>query len=891
MYLDINRKVSMPFVHLKNNIVIKLSNEFEKLIGYSKEELSGKSLEYINKILKINKQVCLENIEGCCEVFIFTKENEPLEVLIHKKALSENELIYFFKETPNSSMKDRFQYVGSMLSNNKTGTAILSFPDLILLKSNQQLFDSIIPPSIHINNSFGLSIKEILPMEYRKSIFEQIIMQITENKEPYFCEEMKILNCNNETKYFDVSFVPIFVSEKIKYIVHTLKDVTEKIVSSNIIKEQKDELEAIIENIHDGLYTVDKDFYITKLNKKINEVVYNPDSIVKTGDSLKYTKYYDFEGNPLELGDFNEYKILNGEKIKEQKFIAHRPDGIFYFSGSGSPIHDKNGNIKKALISIRNITDQVKKDQIIKAQKYELEAIIENMNDEVIIFNKDGKCINMNKKAREIHSIDDKTNINIEDINTYIYYEMDGSVISFDNLTISKLINGEKIENKRAFRKINNNVQYISITGTPIYDFQNNFICGVSVIRDISEIIKYEESLYNKAQYDSLSNIIENLDLGFFRYKYPELEIIDINKKGYFLVKQIIPNIGSHSSLIGKNINNIIFNHNIIDLIHNASKNKSKSYNETVKYNIDNKEIFQKYIFHPVMGMNNEIIEVILIGIDITEEIKAKTELENALKIQDEVYTNVAHELKTPLNVIFSANQIMELFLKNDLTGTNKLKLFDYSKSIKQNCYRLTKLINNIVDLSKSKLGFLKLNLSNQNIVEVIENIVESVTEYAKSNNLNIIFDTTIEEKIMACDPMMLERVMLNLLSNAIKFSKPNENIYVNVTDKGNIIEISVEDTGIGIDKKHLSLIFDKYYQADKSLTRYAEGSGIGLCLSQVIAEMHGGKISVESELDKGSVFKLELPVKTVENPSFNGRVNMSNKIEMINIEFSDIYS
>lgn len=760
--LDNKIKVSMPFIHLKNNIVININNEFEKLTGYSKEELSDKSLEYISKILKINKQAFLKNITCCCEVFIFTKESEPLEVTIHKKTLSESEQIYFIKEKPNSRMNDRFQYVGAMLSYSKTGTAILSFPDLILLKANQKMFESIIHPSIHINNSLGLSITEVLPMEYKYNIFEKIIMQVAENKEPYFCKEMRILTYNNEIKYFDISIVPIIISGKIKYIVHTLKDVTEKIVSSNIIKEQNDELE----------------------------------------------------------------------------------------------------------------------------------AIIENMDDEVIIFNKDGKCINMNKKARVSHLIKDNTNITIEEIYKYTeFYEMDGSAASFDELTVTKLINGEKNEKKRLIRKIYNNVQYIETTGTPIYDIQNNFICGVLVIRDISEIIKYEESLYIKAQYNSLSNMIENLDLGIYRIKYPELHIIDINKTAYNLIKLVKPNIDPHSSLIGKSINHIITKDYIIDIIHNTSKNKYKSCFKTVKYNLDKKEIFRKYIFQPVLGLNNEVIEVIIIGMDITEEIKVKKELENALKIQDEVYSNVAHELKTPLNVIFSANQVMDLYINNDMTETNKQKLLEYNKSINQNCYRLTKLINNIVDLSKSKLGFLKLNLSNQNIVEVIETIVQSVTQYAKLKNLNIIFDTTIEEKIIACDPMMLERVMLNLLSNAIKFSKPNENIYINVVDKNNMIEISVEDTGIGIDKKHLGLIFDKYYQADKSLTRYAEGSGIGLSLSKVIAEMHGGKISVESELNKGSVFKLELPIKTVKNSKFNGRVNMRNKVEMIEIEFSDIYS
>lgn len=151
--------------------------------------------------------------------------------------------------------------------------------------------------------------------------------------------------------------------------------------------------------------------------------------------------------------------------------------------------------------------------------------------------------------------------------------------------------------------------------------------------------------------------------------------------------------------------------------------------------------------------MNGKALEIIDISTDITEEVKAKNEMKKIFKIQEELFANVSHELKTPLNVIFSTNQLMELYLKNRLFEANGEKVSKDINIIKQNCYRLTKLINNIVDLSKIESGFFKLNLSNENIVEVIEDIVQSVSEYIKRKKISIIFDTNTEEKIIACDP------------------------------------------------------------------------------------------------------------------------------------------
>lgn len=274
-------------------------------------------------------------------------------------------------------------------------------------------------------------------------------------------------------------------------------------------------------------------------------------------------------------------------------------------------------------------------------------------------------------------------------------------------------------------------------------------------------------------------------------------------------------------------------------------------------------------------------------------EVKEKNELEKILKAQDEIFANVSHELKTPLNVIYSTNQLMGFYLKNDLLEVSKDKFSKSIQIIKQNCFRFTKLINNVVDISKIDSGLFKLNLANENIVEIIDSIVQAVEEYIKGKGVSNVFSTNTKNKIIACDPEEIERIVLNLISNAIKFTNAEGNIYVNVTDKVEAVEIAVKDTGVGIEKRYLDSIFERYHQVDKTFARKAEGSGIGLTLVKAIVDMHNGSISVESELGKGSIFKIVLPARTMEQrPITIEHTNVrENRAEMINIEFSDIYN
>lgn len=281
-------------------------------------------------------------------------------------------------------------------------------------------------------------------------------------------------------------------------------------------------------------------------------------------------------------------------------------------------------------------------------------------------------------------------------------------------------------------------------------------------------------------------------------------------------------------------------------------------------------------------------IENLIKNIEINEKLLNETREYNVLVT--EFFTNISHELKTPVNVIYAALQAMNTYLDN-YSEENIEKCKSYSKMMKQNCFRLIKLINNLLDVAKLDSGFLKLNRSNNNIISVVEDIALSVATYVESKDIELIFDTNVEERNMAFDHDKIERIILNLLSNAFKYSPFGGQIFVDIEDRESLVIISIKDQGEGIPKNKLEFIFERFGQANRSLSRLNEGTGIGLYLVKSFVEMHGGNIRVISTEGKGSEFIIQLPVEIIDNKDYVETTYFETNVQRINVEFSDIYS
>ncbi|WP_404987823.1 ATP-binding protein [Clostridium culturomicium] len=291
---------------------------------------------------------------------------------------------------------------------------------------------------------------------------------------------------------------------------------------------------------------------------------------------------------------------------------------------------------------------------------------------------------------------------------------------------------------------------------------------------------------------------------------------------------------------------------------------------------------------------------IFICGKDITcEKIIKDTEKEmekvkHLEEVRNEFFANISHEFKTPINMIMTTSQLIEKQLdRYNISRSVKSDINRHLNVYKQNGYRLIRLVNNLIDITKIDSGFYNIKPINANIISIVEDIVLSVVDYCKGNNIELIFDTEVEEEVIACDPDQIERIILNLLSNAIKYTPENGDIRVDINLENKYVVIQIKDTGSGIPKEKLDVIFERFIQCEDTLTRRCEGSGIGLSLVKGLVDMHGGNIKVESIIGAGSTFEVRLPRKQLDLTDSmleNYEIKQS-KIEKCSIEFADIYN
>lgn len=231
----------------------------------------------------------------------------------------------------------------------------------------------------------------------------------------------------------------------------------------------------------------------------------------------------------------------------------------------------------------------------------------------------------------------------------------------------------------------------------------------------------------------------------------------------------------------------------------------------------------------------------------------------------DVFYNNISHELRTPLNVVLGSLQLFDMMGDDLFQSYNRNKFKAYNNLMKKNCFRLLRVINNLIDSSKFESGNFSLCLANRNIVETLEKIFNEAKPYAAEKGIKIKLKTKSKKIITAYDEDKFSRSILNIISNAIKFTSKKGSINISIREKDRRIYIAIKDTGIGIPEDKKEKIFDRFMQVDSTLSRSYEGSGLGLSIANSLVKLHGGMISVKSQLGKGSTFTIELPVRIIE--------------------------
>ena len=233
-------------------------------------------------------------------------------------------------------------------------------------------------------------------------------------------------------------------------------------------------------------------------------------------------------------------------------------------------------------------------------------------------------------------------------------------------------------------------------------------------------------------------------------------------------------------------------------------------------------------------------------------ELKARQkEAERLNDLKNEFLASVSHELRTPLHTILGFTELLGEELEGSLNETQK----EFVRHIHRDSEHLLGLINDVLDLSRIESGGLRLHPESLSLREAISDAVSSIKPHAEARSVHIDSDDPDDLHVIA-DPIRLRQILYNLLSNAVKFTAAGGKVTVKTWRKGAAVRITVADTGIGMSRQEQAQIFERFYQVSNT----SGGTGLGLAICKQLVEMHGGSISVESELGIGSQFHFELP-------------------------------
>ena len=760
-------------------------------------------------------------------------------------------------------------------------------------------------------NEADLKNKNITKILYNENISIESVLK-NKNIEN---EIINFVNKSGERKSFNIKISEgRFESEESLFMVLNSIDIQNPAIS---------ELENILDNIEtilfvknsDGKYVYANQAFI-KLTGKSKESVIGKDDKFVWGEEIK------------EFYTGTDKDVIKANKPKIYEEMIPKVTGDLWYEICKSPIYDDN-KLKYIVGNGRDITlEKMVREELYKNycqtitlnhSDYDIDknmynilnnicnnimTSIEARGVSVLLYDKEEKLFlpyielgNSNKILKEL----EKTYISDERRDILIKSCNKDNIMNKENGEISNWIEGI-------------NISHNEITG--MYTIKlNDELIGVFGISYYEDIPRYNNDDLLKVMMIKIGMLIKNCRLS--------KELQTENKKRRSSEKELELYLDISVDLIAvinrdtsfKKANDNLFkllgwekeellSKKYSDVVHKDDVKKIERLMRMKKFSEDVEELTFKalckdgnYIFiESRMKYLREQDLFIVTGKDITKRKKfedEKKKLEEAIhleSVKNEFFANISHEFKTPLNIILGTMQLINRNIEIDTI--NKNNLIKYMHTIKQNSYRLLRLVNNLIDISRIDIGYYNLQPSNQNIVNIIEEITLSVVEYVQGKKINLVFDTDCEEVILACDPDKIERVMLNLLSNAIKYTNNDGKIEVKLSRKDNKIIVSVKDSGVGIPKDKLNLIFDRFGQANNILTRRCEGSGIGLSLVKSIVEMHGGSIQVFSEVGVGTEVIFDMPIKVLKEENVIYEIdNKDYHIEKCNIEFSDIYS
>jgi PAS domain S-box-containing protein len=580
--------------------------------------------------------------------------------------------------------------------------------------------------------------------------------------------------------------------------------------------------------------------------------------------------------------DFVIGQIRQGEAVRHYETIRQRKDGSpIPIALTVSPIYDDEGHVIGASKIARDISERIHADRVMRR----LAAVVESSDDAIVAKDLNSTIVSWNRAAERMFGYTAE-----EAIGRSVRMIIPDELQPEEDMVLARIRSGGLVDHFETRRRRKDGSEVlVSLTVSPIVDDAGRVIGASKIARDITEQSRLraaarEQTLVTERLSETGAMVAASLDRHTIVQRVVDAATSLTQAEFGAFVHSVGPTtdytLSSHAAP-PRDVIRRFLERRWDTLVTTSVRGHAAIRLDDVQDAPDARWVIRSYLAIPVKTAAGEVLGGLLFGSSasaaFTEQHEriasalaawASLALENARlylaardadRLKDEFLAVLSHELRTPLNAIVGYARL----LRGGLLSGNKMERG--LETLDRNATALTQIVEDVLDISRIVTGKIRLDVQPVDLSSLVQNAVSTVQPAADAKSIRI--ETIIDPQVgpVSGDPGRLQQVAWNLLSNAVKFTPKNGRVQVRVECVNSHVELAVSDTGIGISPDFLPYVFERFRQADGSLSRKAGGLGLGLSIVRHIIEMHGGSVQAASEGDGcGATFRVRLPVMIV---------------------------
>lgn len=875
------------------NKILNANNSIAAITGYSREELIGESLlGLFAESERLTIEQYLNSVKYASASYIempfIRKDGTQRNLSLNTVRFDQDTMLCFSMDTTerieaeleSRHNKDLFY---SLYNSMVEGAA---FHELIYDESGKPINYKI----VDVNPSY----ERILKMK-REDVINNSAASLYNNGEAPFLDIYANVVQTGDPVVFDAYFAPLEKYFQISVVsigkggfITIFTDISRGKRQVEELRASESKFRAVFENMAQGVIIQDINGNIISANPAAESILgYSLDELKSTSSRSSVWKIIHEDGSPATADEQpSRISIMTGEPVRGVIFgIMNHSDNTYHWVTLNSTPQFRPGeNIPYQVITTFDDFTLRKNAEMELQKKNEYQAaIFDSINDAIFVIDAEKyRILDVNAKTCEMYGYSHEEFVSNEMI------RLSAKPGEESTNTILAIFASAKTGEPQLFEwlaKNKNGQEFwteINIRYAEIGSDKRFFITA----RDISERKKTEDAL------------VESEKLSKELFQQSPISIQIYSKNGLLLDAN-----NAWEKLWQLKREDLVLHYNVLEDAQIQSDSNVEYFRKAFSGEIvfleeimydpmisghEGRSRWLNVVFFPI-NTHNDSFRVVIMQQDITdlkvyekELIAAKNKAEESDRLKSAFLANMSHEIRTPLNGIIGFTDLLSL------PNLHESERKDFVDVIRQSSYRLMRIVNDLIDVSKIETGQMEVNLESFNINFLLNDLLEFHAPLVDANGLSMDVVTALDDEnaMIYSDEQKLHQIMLNLINNAIKYTQKGS-VTIGYSIDGNYIKFFVKDTGKGIAPEAQSVVFERFRQEDQSLSRQFEGVGLGLTISKGYVQVLGGEIGVESEIGIGSTFYFTIPLikedlRTVETDEDNDSMPNEKKTILI---------